>query len=647
MTLKHYKASELQWNLTGYIPYEWQMGGCREVGTSCNPDIDTIPASVPGSVQKALLDSGIVSDWNIGMNARDSEWAENRHWLYETYLPEHWFEAGKRYQLRALGLDHQGQIYLNGNVIYDFANCHVEHVVELTDLNAESNLLQIMFECPPRWLGQFHRSSEIRDWKPRFYYTWDWTSRLVQIGIWQDIYIEEIPENAIGEIFIQTDYDVDSQRGSIALTGSSCASDGLELEVKLYDKAKTVFSESISVTEFQENGFKLGALDIQPWWPNGLGDGQLYELEVRLKDKTGRQFDRFNKSIGFKRIEWRDCLNAPEGADPWICMINGRNVFLQGVNWTPIRPNFADVSEDEYRKRLKLYRSMGLNVLRVWGGATLEKPCFYDLCDQLGLLVWQELPLSSSGIENYPPDDEQMVGQYMEIVHSYVSRLHHHACLLLWSGGNELTNVDVTPLGLEHPMFRNAFNLIKQKDAQHRFIPTSPSGPSFLGAQENYGRGLHWDVHGPWKVDGELDERWLSYWQQDDSLFRSELGAPGPSSAALIRKYAGNLDLLPELKNPLWRRTSWWLQIDQYIKENGRTPETLEDYVEWGQQRQSKILTTAVKTCKERFPQCGGVILWMGHDSFPCMANTSIVDFEGNLKPVGMALAEIFNEKTR
>jgi len=142
--------SELQWTLTGYTPYQWQMGGCREVGIPCNPDVNTISASVPGSVQKALLDAGEICDWNFGLNSRNLEWVENRHWLYEVYLPDSWFEKGKRYQLRASGLDHKGRIYLNGELVYDFANCHVEHIVELTDsLKLESNLLQIMFECPP------------------------------------------------------------------------------------------------------------------------------------------------------------------------------------------------------------------------------------------------------------------------------------------------------------------------------------------------------------------------------------------------------------------------------------------------------------------------------------------------------------------
>ncbi len=643
MTLNHYDTTKLKWTLTGYNPYEWQLGVCREVGVSAKPDIPPLPVQVPGSAQKALLQAGQIPDWNIGLNSREIEWVENRHWLYQTNLPQKWFQPGKRYRLHARGLDHKGQIYLNGREIYRFDNCHIEHIVEITDtLNNHDNLLQILFECPPRWLGQIYRSSKIRDWKPRFYYTWDWTCRMVQIGIWDNIIIEQICEHAIENINVQTDYNPQTHQGSISLQGQITGPDDLNLNIKISDDSQTIVSESVPLHSFRTKGYKADTLEIAPWWPNNLGEQSLYNLEITLTDQQNHLLDQFTRKIGFKNIQWHQCQDAPENATPWLCNINGRDIFIQGVNWTPIRTNFADLTEDNYRKLLEQYHSIGLNTLRVWGGATLEKNCFYDLCDEYGLLVWQEFPLSSSGLDNYPPDDEEMTRQYVEIVDSYIDRLHHHPSLLLWSGGNELTSLEGVPLGLEHPMFKQAHKLIAQKDSQHRFIPTSPSGPSFCASEDNYGKGLHWDVHGPWLVEGSLDEKWQAYWQNDDSLFRSELGAPGPADADLIRQYAGTCDLTPSPENPLWSRTGWWLELNQYIKEKGTQPKTLEEYVQWGQQRQTEILTFAISSCKKRFPRCGGVIIWMGHDSFPCTANTSIIDFNANLKPAAKALAKIF-----
>ncbi|MFZ2655164.1 MAG: hypothetical protein WAX69_09600, partial [Victivallales bacterium] len=133
------------------------------------------------------------------------------------------------------------------------------------------------------------------------------------------------------------------------------------------------------------------------------------------------------------------------------------------------------------------------------------------------------------------------------------------------------------------------------------------------------------------------------YWDNDDSLFRSEVGVPGASSAEITRKYSGGLPELPaNLDNPLWRRTAWWIQWEDFLKEAGREPRNLEEFVEWSRKRQAVGLALAVRTCKRRFPKCGGIILWMGHDCFPCTANTSIFDFHGCPKPAVQAVAHVY-----
>jgi beta-mannosidase len=196
---------------------------------------------------------------------------------------------------------------------------------------------------------------------------------------------------------------------------------------------------------------------------------------------------------------------------------------------------------------------------------------------------------------------------------------------------------------LDHPMLKALGEVVRDLDPTRRFLPTSASGPSFSGDPDAYGQGVHWDVHGPWRAEGELDMAWTAYWRDDDALMRSEVGAPGPSSAELIRRYAGDVDPFPgTIANPLWRRTSWWIEWPQFVAEMGREPATLEEYVAWGQARQARALAIAAGACKARFPRCGGFIVWMGHDSFPCAANTAVIDFEGNPKPAAFALAEVF-----
>jgi beta-mannosidase len=222
--------------------------------------------------------------------------------------------------------------------------------------------------------------------------------------------------------------------------------------------------------------------------------------------------------------------------------------------------------------------------------------------------------------------------------------------LLLWCGGNELQALpgDKRPLAeATAPLLAALAQVVAERDPGRRFVPTSPSGPRFESRAEENGQNLHWDVHGPWTASGALDEAWSRYWQADDALFRSEVGAPSASPAAMIRRYAGAAPPFPARRdNALWRRTSWWIEWEQFAAEHAREPRDLDEYVQWSQLRQARALAIAARACKDRFPRCGGFIVWMGHDAFPVTANTSIVDFAGRMKPAAIVLSTIFHEPT-
>lgn len=642
-----FDLGELEWRLTGYVPDEWRMDQSGESGAKSIPEIPAVPAHIPGSVQKALLDAGLLPDWNKGLNARLCEWVENRHWIYEVTIPDEWFRKGSSFRLRCLGLDFCGCIRLNGEELLRFHNTYIPHVVDISPhLAGTNNRLQIIFECPPRWLGQFTFTSQIRDKKTRFNYFWDWTCRLVQVGIWDKIFIEATDGAEIESLKTVSEVNPDKKTGRLQITGVVHGSAACNIRMELTDGTTVVRNQEIALSEFSKQGLVWDDLCVRLWWPNGLGEQPLYSLTVRMFDVDGREIDRWEQRIGFMHIDWKKCAGAAEESDPWICVANGCPFFLQGVNWTPIRPNFADVTESDYRKRLELYRDLGFNLMRVWGGGFLEKECFYRICDELGILVWQEFPLSSSGGgDSYPPDDEESITELSEIARSYISRRQHHVCLIIWCGGNELRagKSGNTPVNLTHPLIKQLHDIVCETDPTRRFLTSTPSGPRFSADKAEFGKGVHWAVNGPWKPEGRLEHNWLPYWQGDDALIRTETGAPGPSPADLIRTYKGNCEETPGTsENPLWRRTPWWIEWPQFVEEHGREPKNLEEYVAWGQKRQARALRIAAQACKARFPRCGGFIIWMGHDSFPCTANTAILDFHGAPKPAAAALAEIF-----
>jgi beta-mannosidase len=657
-----YNLGQLSWTLTGWSPFEWQLERSGDVAESESAPIPALPAQVPGSVQQALLNTGLIPDWTVGLNASACEWVENRHWVFTTHLPSEWLEGTEdrdRVILRAEGLDHAGWIFCNGQEVATFADAFVPQVVDLTPwlrrhAHAE-NVLHIIFACPPRWLGQFGATSQMTEWKPRFNYTWDWLPRLVQIGIWDDLLLCVVASSGLDAIQWTTavTHHDGVAAGSLHLQGVVCGTPDGRLRMTLADARapEAIIRQAVYDARSLRGGIEWTDLPIDLWWPNGAGEQPLYLASVDLLDQAGHVIETRAQRVGFKSVRWEPCLRAPEQATPWLCVVNGRPIFLQGVNWTPIRPNFADVGDEDYRQRLTLYREMGCNVLRVWGGAYLEKRCFYDLCDAFGLLVWQEFPLSSSGVENWPPADAPSIETLCQIAASYIERRRHHVSLLLWCGGNELQAVpgDGYPLTEETaPAIAALAQVVATMDPGRRFVPTSPSGPRFERHIEETGKHVHWDVHGPWVAHGALDEEWTRYWHTDDALFRSEVGAPGASSAKLIRTYAGGAPPFPaDDENALWRRTSWWIEWEQYLAEHSRAPSHLDDYVQWSQERQAAALAIAARACKDRFPQCGGFIVWMGHDAFPVTANTSILDFDGQMKVAASRLATIFREATR
>lgn len=642
--------SSLDWTLSGWTPHLWRLMQTIELGETPTAEIQGFAAKVPGSVQSALLQAGLIPDWNVGTNWLQCEWVENRHWIYETVIPAAMLREGKVARLVCEGLDYRGEIQANCATIGTFVGTHVPHTFDLSPYIGQGDLkLRIIFDLPPRWLGQFGYTSRVKEWKVRFNYTWDWQPRLVQTGIWAPIRLEVGDGCEIGALKVVADADVADGAGSLRVGGRVDAAEGCEVAVRLAQGDTVVREERLPAPLFNAGGVAWRGLDVDLWWPNLEGAQPLYRVDVTVH-RDGCEVDSRSRTVGFRHIAWEPCEGAPKGADPWLCVVNGRRVFLQGVNFPPVLPNFADATYERYHKLLALYRDLGANIFRVNGVGYLETETFYDLCDEMGVLVWQDMPLSSSGTDSDAPTDDRSIDEMGAILRSFIERRQHHASLLLWCGGNELQKPNAdglsVPLGLDHPMLARFRDIVQEFDPTRRFLATTSTGPRFYAQPEDFGKGLHWDVHGPWKAAGGLDE-WDEYWAGDDALFRSETGAPGACSADVIRQYAGGLDPMPVTPGSLlWRRPlTWWIEEGQFAVEHGRAPETLEEYVDWSQDRQARALSTAVGTCKARFPRCGGIMLWCGHDCFPCPANTSIIDVHGDPKPAALALREIWRKR--
>ena len=628
-----------------------------ETGGDLLAEVGPIPARVPGSVQQALLEAGVIADWHVGVNSRACEWIEHRQWDFGAVLPAGTVPAGERVVLDAQGLDYSGWILIDAKKVARFEGALVPHRFDLTEhlSDGAEHLLSIVFDEPPREQGQLGYTSKSHYFKPRYPYSWDWCPRVVPVGVWDSLVLKWGVSAFVAPGVVRASLAEDNRTGRVELMIEVDADLAGQMAIGAFTVVvKDGEGELGRVTAGGRAGrfrLVLEGLAVEPWWPNGHGEAKTYTLEV--EGQVGDGTWRLTRPIGFKRIEWRPCEGAPPDAEPWICAVNGKPIFLQGVNWVPPRACYHDSTEEEYRHLIDLYREMGCTLLRVWGGGILEKEIFYRLCDEAGLMVWQEFPLSSSGVDNWPPEDPKVIDRLALICSSYIRRRGHHVSLLVWCGGNELLGggpegfgQDGVPVSYDHPCIAAMREVVEREDPVRRFLPTSASGPWEWGSADKFGTGLLHDVHGPWGFGQGADDmdEWRAYWARDDALFRSETGMPGAHSLEMMRRYGGNEPLWPPTGEYWLHTASWWRQWNRFEGQLSdlSSEEALAEYVKATQADQAEAYAIAAAACKRRFPRCGGFLIWMGHDCFPCPANNSVIDFDRHPKPAYFALKRVF-----
>lgn len=633
------------WSLSGWRPFAWKLRRSAETGGFLLPDHGPYPATLPGSVQENLRRAGVVADWHFGRGALAIEWVEHRHWMFATSVAK--IEPGTLFCADLL--DYSGWVLLDGVVVGEFRGAHRPVRIPLgSPRRAGPHELVVVFDLPPEGQGQMGYTSQARDAKPRYSYSWDWCVRVVPIGASGRLWLEPPHPVQVQEWRITTELSADLRWGTVAVdvrTLGTRSSDALR--VCLSDRDGVVVAEWTGAFGPEWASARMAVPDPRLWWPNGEGPADRYRLRVTV-ERDGGVVASWSDDVGFRHVEWRACEGAPSAALPWLCVVNGRPVFLQGVNWTPVRLCYQDTTAEEIERLVEMYRQMGCNLLRVWGGAGLERPEFYAACDRAGLLVWQEFPLSSSGMDSRPPDDATFVNEIAEVARHFIRSRRHHVSLLQWCGGNELHEDEQTPQGvrrrpltLEHPVLRRLAEVVEEEDPTHRFLPTSPYGPRFHSTPPEFGRGVHHEVHGPWGLDGYEDGEWERYWRDDDSLFRGETGVAGASRVDLILRHAADEPVWPP-DTEAWRRLSgWWTQWERL--RSRFADGDLARYVDYTRGEQAEKLATAIRETKRRFPRCGGFLIWMGHDCFPCPSNTSLIEFDHCPKPAVAAVAKEFH----
>jgi beta-mannosidase len=323
-----------------------------------------------------------------------------------------------------------------------------------------------------------------------------------------------------------------------------------------------------------------------------------------------------------------DLFPKTRNEPPFTVEINNIKIFAKGTNWVNPEVFPGIITPERYKELLELAREMHFTLLRVWGGGIVNKDSFFELCDQMGIMVWQEFPLAC----NKYPDDPDYLSVLKNEATSIVKRLHNHPCLVIWSGGNELFNswsgMNDQSLALR---WLNAICL--EQSPEIPFIPTSP----VMGV--GHGHYIFYDK----KKDEDVFQ--MMYRSRYTAL--TEFGMPSPSDTAIIHKIIPENEWFPPTPTEAWKAHhaygAWvgetWLCQDILEKYFGKA-ESLEQLIEWGQLLQSVGYKAIYESARQKWPYCSMALNWCFNEPWPTAANNSIIQYPAMPKPCFEAIKQ-------
>ena len=606
--------------------------------------------TVPGSVHHDLLKLGEIPNPYYERNSLLCEWIPARTWIYKKSFHVENELRGKRIHLHFEGVDYQARFFLNGIQIGEHIGMYTPAVFEVTEYleYGQENLIAVVIEAAPLEQPQVGYTSRVQTVKSRMTYWWDFCPRMVHLGIWDNVYLSVTDSVRIKNVFVrpQLSGDLDSADISISVDLDSSISTDVNVESSLSFAGSIVASCRTSHTVTK--GAACITVDLHLdhphlWWPNGYGDQPLYEAEICIL-VDGVSSASHNLSFGIRQISLIANENADPEALPYTFVVNGRKIFIKGWNWVPLDVMYGVPRPEKLERLLTLAQRAHVSMLRVWGGGLIEQEAFYNLCDRLGLMVWQEFIQSSSGIDNHPSISPAYIDLLTAAAEEIVPRKRNHPSLAVWCGGNELQSGSEKPLDDHYPTLSALKEIVRRLDPDRLWLPTSSSGRVFSNSLENIAAdpsSLH-DVHGPWEYQGV--ENQYTLYNQGSSLFHSEFGVEGITNLRTL-----NITIAPEHQTPVTLNNAYWFHLGAWWVKRPRWDQTfgelsdVETLVRATQWMQADGLRYALEADRRRKYHSSGTLPWQFNEPYPMAACTSAVDYYAQPKPVYYAVAQAYS----
>ena len=648
--MKNQRMQLSQWTVAGFWDHTPLRFGAELKNTLSSPT-GQIEARVPGSVYADLERAGLIADPNFEMNALACEWVANRWWVYQSAftLPAEYGDG--HFRLICHGIDYKAVIYFNGQKIGEHEGMFIPFEADVTEWikRDTENTVIIVLQSTPDEMSQIGYTSKTKTQRSRFYYKWDFCTRMVGMGLYDPVELEYVPKAHLTEKKITTTCHGDDWSLTAAVGCHSYEDGELTLRATLYD-GDSVFAQAeqsfSAVCGEQQVPVDLNALQPTLWWPNGHGEAKLYSLVLELWQ--GEQLlDRCDHPVGFRTLNYVQAEGRQDDSLPYQPQINGKRIYIKGVNLVPLDHRQGLVDEERYTKFLTLCKDAGVNLVRIWGGGVIERENFYRLCDKLGILVWQEFIQSSSGLENTPSTDPDFLALLKKVSTHAVKYIRNHASLAFFSGGNELFVIDDQgkwhPCGYDHPNIAMLKAMVDEHDGRTLMLPTSASGPNDVIYLDRL--GLNHDVHGPWKFYGP--QYHYDLYNGSDAILQSEFGCDGFSCYESLEKFLSpaNLHVDTAYNNMVWRyHGEWW---DSYGERERPIfgdfdKDDLKTLIKCNQFMQAEGIRYALEANRRRAHKNVGSIIWQFNEPWPNVFCTCIVDYYATPKLAYYAVAQAY-----
>ncbi len=629
----------------------------------------TLTAQVPGCVHTDLIREGMIQDPVNATHALQARWVEECIWTYRKSfeLSEEDLNQ-KRCWLYFQELDLNAEIYLNGKRLGSHHNVYYPCRLEAGDLlQAGTNHLVVHIESgliaagdkPAQGLGashskydyakNLHKSHWLR--KPNFQFGWDWSTRLVNVGISGPVHLE-MEAQALRPDSLQSIVNVSEDLKSATLCIRALVENltGQTLEVRLQADLPGLngtFTTALPCPPGDQQLESLVELDgFELWWPAGAGAQKLYTLKTSIHyAETSSSFP--DRKIGFRHMKVQEDPH-PEGGNFCVLEVNHRPVFLKGACWIPPDMLISRVDEERVHTLLDRAREANFNFLRVWGGGCYESDTFYQRCDELGLLVWQDFGFAC---KQYPLTDKALHVNATEEARYQVRRLSGYPSLALLCGNNEMEWANwewdfnrevVMP---DYGFFHHTLPRIMQDEAPGIiYRASSPQSPG--GAHSNLDdRG---DQHN-WHVSFENSD-YRAYRKMNCRMI-TEAGFLGPSSLPTLQKCWAK-ESTPRIGDfswffhdnsiDSWHRSS--MPDQEFLEHIGKPIQELSiaDYVYIGGLLHGEALGTFADNFRSKAFDSSAAVFWMFNDCWPCARSWTIVDYGTNRTPAFWAVKRAF-----